>query len=176
MYQKKEDYIPELFESKWQPLSARKGGYVSVGHQIEWAFLLSRAVKKGLPNRYLQAGHQLLDAALERGYDRRQGGIFPTHDYEGKVSGDKISWGQNELLRVLMRYAGLHGRDDLWAPFQQSLDYVEDYFVDDIHEGWFRHPVARSTSRNDDRPAKGTAWKVDYHVTGMYMEGLRLTR
>ncbi len=176
LYQKSKHYIPEKFESKWRPLSSRRGGYVDIGHQVEWAFLLSWAVKKGLPRRYLRIGEQLLDAALDRGYDHRRGGIFSKHDYNGNVTEQKISWAQNELLRALARYASLHRRRDLWALFRHSMDYVEDYFIDDIYGGWFRHPVARSTSRNDSRPAKGTEWKVDYHVVGMYTELLKRAR
>ncbi len=176
LYQKKGNYIPEKFESRWRPLSSGKGGYVDVGHQFEWAYLLSWAVQKGLPSRYLGMGKKLLDAAMDTGYDDQQGGIFSRHNYQGRVSGGKVSWAQNELLRALVRYASLHGGNDLWAPFEQSLGFVEDYFIDDIHGGWFRHPVARSTSRNDSRPIKGNAWKVDYHVTGMYIEIIKRAR
>ncbi len=176
LYQTREHYIPELFESTWRPLSSGRGGYVDVGHQCEWAFLLSWAVKKGLPRRYLRIGEALLDAALDRGYDQRQGGIFSKHDYNGNVTEDKISWAQNELLRALIRYASSRRRNDLWLRFRHSMDYVEDHFIDDIHGGWFRRPVARSTSRNDTRPVKGTEWKVDYHVVGMYTEILKRAR
>ncbi len=174
LYQKRGAYIPEKFESNWRPLSADKGGYVDIGHQFEWAFLLSWAVYKGLPDDYLTIGEQLLDAALDKGYDANRGGILAQHRYRGEAFGGKGLWQQCEFLRTTMHYASLHDRDDLWKPFRKTLDFVEDVFIDEVYGGWFIRPVDPATL-NDDYPSKGTPWRVGYHITGMYGEGLRLT-
>ena len=174
LYQEQDAYIPEKFTRTWRPLSVAKGGYVDIGHQFEWAYFLSWAVQQGLPDHYVTIGHQLIDAALATGYDADKGGILAQYLYQGEAVGHKGSWQQCELLRALMHYASLRDRDDLWALFQQSLNFVQDQFIDPVYGGWYPRP-ADTTTLSELKPSKGTPWKVGYHVTGMYKEGLDLT-
>ena len=167
--------LPEMYDPQWRPRAGEAGGYVDVGHQFEWAFLLSRAVRKGLPSKYLAIGERLLAFGLAHGYDGESGGIFGRCQIDGTgAGGGKGWWQQCELLRALMRYAGDHGRADLWGKFDQSLAFAREHFIDAEYGGWYESYDPK-TPRTDGPSRKGSVWKVGYHDGGMYMEGLRLT-
>lgn len=174
LFQNEEGYLPELFDEHWRPLPADRRGLIELGHQFEWAYLLSRAVEQGFPEEYLQTGRRLLDYGLKVAYDREEGGIFSRSDYDGNVRpGPKGWWEQAELLRALAHYAAVRDRDDLWKPFAQSLRFVQRHFIDARHGGWFRS-YEPGVPRSVEEQNKGSAWMVGYHVTGMYWEALRM--
>ena len=124
----KPGYIPELYDRDWKPIpagppgqtepdgspldvynsyaAAAQTGHIEVGHQIEWAFFLSRAVEKGFPRKYLSFGERLLNFAMKVGFDRQSGGVFGYSDYDGKptaasstrrVADMRVSEGAHEL-------------------------------------------------------------------------------
>ena len=174
LFQQDDGYLPELFDEHWKPLPADRRGLIELGHQFEWAFLLSRAVEKGFPEEYLQTGRRLLDYGLKVAYDREEGGIFSRSDYDGNVRpAPKGWWEQAELLRALAHWAAVRDRDDLWKPFAQSLRFVQRHFIDAGHGGWFRS-YQPGVPRSVEEQNKGSAWMVGYHVTGMYWEALRM--
>jgi len=176
LFQKEDGYLPELFDEQWKPLPADRRGYIELGHQFEWAFLLSRAVEKGFSEDWLDTGDRLLDYGLEAGYDADEGGIFSRGDYAGNARpGPKGWWEQAELLRALAHYATLRERDDVWEPFAQSLKFVQRNFIDWEHGGWFRS-YSPGVPRSVEEQHKGSVWMVGYHVTGMYWEMLRLAQ
>lgn len=175
LYQAEGGYLPERYTADWRPLPVDAGGYVDLGHQFEWAFLLSRAVENGFPKRYLEIGGRLLDYGMKVAYDRQAGGIASAGDYDGKViRPDKGWWQQCELLRALMHYAATRGRADLWPAFGQSLRLVKAGFMDAENGGWYGSDTGGKTPRGR-AGYKGSNWKVGYHDTGMYAEALRLT-
>jgi mannobiose 2-epimerase len=166
-------YLPEMYDDEWKPLAGR-GAYVDLGHQFEWAFLLSQAVRQGFPQRYLDIGRRLLEFGMKHAYDGENGGIFSASDYAGRVRGKGKGWWQQcEHLRALMRYAADHGREDLWEAFDKSLAFVQGNFLDREYGGWYGsyHP---NRARSPQQQRKGSTWKVGYHGTGMYLEALRL--
>ena len=175
LFQEKRGYLPELYDADWKPLAPEQRGYLELGHQFEWAFLLSRAVEKGFPRQYLSKSERLLDYGLRAAYDPEEGGIFSRGDYEGAaLRGPKGWWEQAEFLRALMHYAALRGREDLWGPFKKTLEFVKRNFIDAEYGGWFGSydPKAPSEGR---ALYKGSPWMVGYHVTGMYWEALRVS-
>jgi len=175
LYQAGGGFLPEQYDEQWKPLPVADGGYVDLGHQFEWAFLLSRAVEKGFPDRYLKIGGRLLDYGMKIARDAANGGIFSSGDYDGKViRPGKGWWQQCELLRALVHYAGTRGREDLWPAFGQSLQFVKANFLDAEFGGWYGADTAGKTPRGRAGD-KGSTWKVGYHDTGMYAEALRLT-
>ncbi len=174
LYQKDGGFLPEMYTSKWAPRKIGRGGYVDVGHQFEWAFLLARAVEKGFPRWYLDIGNRLLDFGMRAGYDRRRGGIRANCDYEGKPHGGKGWWQQTEHLRALARYAGGLGREELWEPFDKSLQFAKAELIDHEYGGWYGG-ACPPEKRSERGARKGNVWKVDYHTVGMYAEALRLT-
>ncbi len=163
-------YIAEYHDAQWQRLPAAKGGYVDLGHQAEWAWLLSAGAERGLPAYYVDIGGKLLAFAVASGYDRERGGLFWRVDDTGAVNRRKIWWVQSEFLRATMRYVIRHGRSDLRAPFEATLAFVRDEFLDEGNGGWYASPkteCARSAC-GDEQP------DVGYHIVAMHMEALAL--
>lgn len=151
------------------PERARKpDGEVRLGHSIEMAFLLSRAVDAGLPRSYLdQANASVSFVARIAARDGR--GIIPhTVDYAGNVrDAEYYWWCQTELLRGLAHFVLHRDRDDLRAQLESSMRSVRDLYVDPVHGGWYKTPGAKGKNKGDD-------WKVGYHVTMMETEIMRL--
>ncbi len=169
LFEERAGYLPEVYDAQWKPLPASKCGRVDLGHQFEWAYLLSHAVEKNFPQRYLGIGERLLEYGMRVAYDAGTGGIFSVGDYEGNaVREPKGWWQQCELLRALMHYAVLRKRPDLWEPFHQSLEFVKRNFMDSEHGGWYFSHDPGNPSRRAGQAGYG------YHVCGMYDEALRL--
>jgi mannose/cellobiose epimerase-like protein (N-acyl-D-glucosamine 2-epimerase family) len=142
--------------------------------QFEWAFLLSQAVANGLPKKYLNIGERLLAYGLKTGYDREEGGIFSRGDYAANlIKTPKGWWEQCEFLRALMHYAAERGRTDLWEPFDRSLEFARQHFIDAEFGGWYG-AYDPAKPREGAALNKGSVWQVGYHVCGMYAEALRL--
>jgi mannobiose 2-epimerase len=172
LYDQREGRLPEYYERDWKPSPPERRGYLELAHQLEWAFLLSHAVEKGFPKRYLEIGGRLLDYGMKVGYDKEAGGVFSRGDYQGNaMRGAKGWWEQCETLRALMHYAALRGRKDLWPAFDQTLQFAKQTLIDAEYGGWF-YSYDPSGARR--RTAKGSVWQAGYHVSGMYSEALRL--
>ncbi|MCP5116688.1 MAG: hypothetical protein GY953_38160 [bacterium] len=170
-------YLPELFDAHWLPLAPEDGGRVELGHQLEWAWLMSEAVRVGvLGEEWLALGNRLLDYGVRRGHDRRSGGFFSRADYQGRVEDRTKGWWQQcEGMRAVLRYANQHGREDMWPVFNKSLQFARQHFIDSEHGGWYRNydPAKQRRGRELD---KGTQWMDGYHVTNLYLEAIRRRR
>ena len=166
--------LPEFFDDDWQPVRDWPEGYIDLGHQFEWAFLLSRAVEKGFAPRYLDIATRLLEYGMKHAYDAVEGGIFSRGRYDGITDrAAKGWWQQAEHLRTLAHFAGLRGRGDLLAAYDQSWHFARRHFLDDQYGGWYAS-YTPGRDRNEAEMAKGNIWKAGYHETGMFMETLRL--
>jgi cellobiose epimerase len=172
LFDQREGRLPELYERDWKPSPPENRGYLELGHQFEWAYLLSHAVEKGFPKSYLETGQRLLDYGMRVAYDRDEGGIFSRGDFQGNaVRGPKGWWEQCETLRAMMHYAVLRGRKDLWPAFDRTLAFARKSLIDAEYGGWF---YSYDPSGPRQRTNKGSVWQVGYHVCGMYAEALRL--
>jgi mannose/cellobiose epimerase-like protein (N-acyl-D-glucosamine 2-epimerase family) len=171
LYQEDGGYLPEMYGADWKPLPRVP---LEVGHQFEWAYLLSHAVDKGFSKRYLEIGARLLAFGMKSGYDHEQGGIYSRANYAGHVEkGPKSWWQQCESLRAFMHYAALRKRADLWEPFDQTLKFSKANFIDHEYGGWF-NAYDPGKLRTGAELNKGSVWQAGYHVCGMYIEALRL--
>ena len=158
--------LPENYSLAWEELPEEEDGKLDLGHAFEWAYLLSSAVERGLPEAYLTQAEAFLDYGLLLAYDPDDGGIRSPASPDGqRVASTKGWWEQCEAIRALMHFAILRGRRELVEPLQHVVDFVKLTYVDPTHGGWY----ASSSSRN-----KGSEWKVDYHVVGMCREAIRL--
>jgi len=163
-------FIPELYDGAWNPLTPEQGGYVDVGHQFEWAFMLSAAGERGINPIYPQVAERLLKYAIKFGYDGYNGGAFTRITEESQVDRRKGYWQQAELLRALMHHAARRGRSDLWGDVSQTLELLRSEFVDAEHGGWYGAPKQECLkSECGNRQPDG------YHMTGLHLEAMRLS-
>jgi mannose/cellobiose epimerase-like protein (N-acyl-D-glucosamine 2-epimerase family) len=164
-------YSPEggfFGESLTSDLKLVADGEVRLGHSIEIAFLLSRAVDQGLPSSYLHAANTSVDyVAAIAAKDPR--GILPhATNYTAEVTdGNYYWWSQTELLRGLAHFSTRHNRTALQKQYEKTRDAVQHYFLDTEYNGWYSRPDAT------EKP-KGYQWKVGYHVIMMQTELMRL--
>lgn len=162
--------LPEIYSRSWEPIHSGNGGYISVGHLFEWAFLLSKGVAKGLPDKYQSLAGKLLETGLSLGYLKEKGYIKTWIDETGKVIRDEISWWeQSEALRVLLHFIIQFGRKDLKDYFDAIFHFVQEHFLDPVHGGWYTSLDPWGVPRDTN---KGSAWKLDYHQTGLCMEAI----
>ncbi|MFM8333841.1 MAG: AGE family epimerase/isomerase [Candidatus Methylumidiphilus sp.] len=162
-------YIEEWYDENWIPLADGKGGYTDLGHQFEWAYLLSRAGSKGFAEAYSEAAQSVLDFALGTGYDNIKGGAFFKVSGTGSVDQTKGYWQQSECLRALMHFMVVRGKTGLRPRYEQTLQYVTDEWIDDVNGGWLGQPksVCATAGCAGDQPDP-------YHMTAMHMEALEL--
>lgn len=162
-------YIAEWYDAKWEPLPEDGGGNIDLGHQYEWAYLLSAAEERGLPALYTGVAQRLLDYAIKTGYDEQNGGCFNVAYTSGKVIRDKGYWQQSECLRTVMRFAALYGQPEMKRRYEQTLALVQDEFTDTENGGWFVMAKRACVHRTcpDEQPDA-------YHMTAMHREALAL--
>lgn len=145
-------------------------GEIRLGHNIEMAFLLSRAVDIGLPATYLEHANKAVDFVAHIGLDATDNLIPHTVDYNGQTKDGKLYWwSQTEFLRGLAHFSYHGGRADLRSLYMRSFESVTRHFIDPVNGGWY--PEAMQPLAD-----KGHGWKVGYHVSMMISELLRLHR
>jgi len=149
-------------------LARKPDGEVRLGHSIEMAFLLSRAVDAGLPQSYLEPANASV-RFVARVASRDPRGVIPhTVNYAGNVQdGELYWWCQTELLRGLAHFGIHRGSDELRAQFERTLRSVRELFVDPASGGWYSKANAKDQN-------KGHEWKVGYHEAMMATEVMRL--
>ncbi len=151
--------IPEDYQADWnKPVMVEQEPYIQMGHQVEWAFLISRAVELGFPRRYLEVGQELMDYSMSHGYDQQSGGL---HERPGAGKG---GWQQAEFLRSLLRYYSMHGRSEYLEPIRKTQALIRDDFIDHRYGGWIER----------GKKEKGNHWKAASHEVAMYIEGIRI--
>ena len=159
------NFLPEWYDQNWQPLPDDAGGYVSLGHQMVWTFLLSRAVELGLDPHYRALAERLLDSAVETGVRVEDGALARRRDLAGEVRGREGGWWQQcELMRALIHFAAGHGRADLWPLYDKASMYARIHFADFENGGWSLNSVL-----DGGRGRKA----IGYHCVVMYQEALR---
>lgn len=164
--------LPEVYDPDWQPLPPAQEGRIDVGHAFEWAYLFSAAAERGLSPGFQAEADHFLDTGLRLGFDAEQGGIYSPVAPDGTRTSDRKGWWEQcETIRALLRLADLHARDDLLAPLQQTITFVQNQFLDSAHGGWYAY---RQPDASPARQPKGNEVKLDYHVVGMCMEAIRI--
>jgi mannose/cellobiose epimerase-like protein (N-acyl-D-glucosamine 2-epimerase family) len=157
-----------MYDTVWVPLNDPPQGFVDVGHQFEWAFLVSEAVEAGHSYTDIEQGKQLIRYGLEKGYDPDTGGIVSPCTLNGDLmSQSKGWWQQCEAIRALYRYCTQYGMEELEEPLHKTVDFVKAHYIDPEFEGWFSGLKSDNTPSSTD---KGSMWKVDYHTVGMCKE------
>ena len=151
--------IPENYQSDWDnPVMVEQRPYIELGHQVEWAFLISRAVELGFPKRYLEVGQELMDYSMSHWYDKPSGGL-----QEGFEAGN---WGeqQADFLRALLRYYSMHGRSEYLELIGKTQALIKKDFIDHRYGGWIESAEKQ----------KENHWKAASHEVSMYIEGIRV--
>ncbi|HLA45024.1 MAG TPA: AGE family epimerase/isomerase, partial [Aggregatilineales bacterium] len=112
-------YVAYNYDSEWNPSQVpytRPGQWVdashaTTGHNIELAYLLSRAVERGFPQAWLEVSDKLIKFCLEYAMHPEYGGmIYDITDYAGQPIPENpdnaqfIWWPQAETARASLHF------------------------------------------------------------------------
>lgn len=164
--------LEEFFGEDWSLLPDGQAAALQVGHQFEWCWLLNRLADRTHQEHWRQLGDQLMDWGLRFGTDHQHGGFYHTCDRGGQpVDTSKSHWVTSEALRALLYLIVKRGRDDLRATFIRAAEFTFAHLADPEYGSWYAS-VAANGSSLDSR--KGSEWKLDYHMTSLCDEAVRL--
>ncbi|MFZ4508493.1 MAG: AGE family epimerase/isomerase [Fimbriimonas sp.] len=164
-------FLHVFFNRDWSPAS----NFVSAGHDIEAAFLLLDAAKTltaaGVPTDVTTDAIELLDLALEFGWDKKNGGLYDAVSPDGvPFYTDKIWWIQAESFGALALGHSLTG--NYAEKLQKQWDFIQNSVIDHQFGGWFQSVSDDGAEiRHDD---KANSWKAAYHDGRALMTALNV--
>lgn len=156
--------LPEWFEASSFSPQDGDDTRLYLGHQVELAFLLSRAVQQGLDDRYLKAANKLLRFAIRHGVDRETGGLQATSTMDGQQGNNSYWWwAQAELMRATVHFARDYGRHDLWPIYEKSHLFARRHFIDTRRGSWTnKSPYLNKKQGGKSRQVIGYHWMAFY--------------
>lgn len=133
-----EGYVAEYYEQINQPLAIDNGGYIELGHQIEWAYLLHTAVDNGLDSRFRDIAQRLYDFAMKTGWSEDEGCLAGRADYAGNIIQPRAAWwAQAELLRLSAYTAHIDNFDSYQNfIFSKVYTFSLENYIDQSFGGW----------------------------------------
>ena|GEM_PF-727698 len=169
-------YLSACYDADWKPVGPPTA---NPGHFLfEWASELSRAVDLGADPKFIDLGNRILNLAVTT-YDPAIGGLGG-RNAAGKPA-PMLWWPQCEVVKASAIYAILHGRQDLWPYYHETLHFLETNYFDKKDGGWFEWylPGGKSREEQGDRAfykgsVDGPEWST-YHQTKLAYELWRIT-
>jgi mannobiose 2-epimerase len=165
------------FTRDWRAIPAHD----SFGHDIETAYLLVEAAADlGIPDdeRTWNVARQLVDHALDWGWDERHGGFYDKGEaFAGSAfDTDKVWWTQAEGFNALALMDERFGRqtDRYRKALQKQWAFIAAHHIDPFHGGWFSETSREGTLLGDG--AKASQWKANYHTSRALMNVARALR
>lgn len=151
----------------------------SFGHDVETAYLLAEAAEAlGAPHdaRTWHVARQLVDHALDWGWDDRHGGFYDKGEaFNGAAFDlDKVWWTQVEGLNALLLMHRRHGSesDRYWRAFLEQWRFIDEHMIDHEHGDFYNETTREGALVGDDR--KATQWKACYHTGRALMNVARV--
>lgn len=133
IYDYKLGYLPACYDANWKPVGPPTA---NPGHFLfEWASELNRAVQLGADPKYIGLGNRIIDLGISKTYNSAIGGLGP-YNAQGQPQ-PMLWWPQCEVVKATGLYAILHGREDLWPYFHETLDFLRNNYFDTKDGGWF---------------------------------------
>ena len=167
--------LNQFFTPDWRPLPYPD----SFGHDIETAFLLiegAEALGRHADPRTLKVARQLVDHALDYGWDAANGGFYDAgtatssgHDLH------KVWWVQAEGLNALLLMHEHFGKQTsrYYRAFLKQWEFIDAHVTDHRHGGW------HGTTSREGRPTsanKASVWKAAYHNVRALLGAVRRLR
>jgi len=188
-------YMNLFFTKDWIPISfmdstseQRKQNFeldhVSLGHDIETAYLLLEASKAlGMENDSVTnlRAKKMVDHTIKFGWDKKYGGFFDGGYYfkdESKpqiVKNTKEWWAQAEALNSLLLISSIYPAEkEYYQKFCEQWNYIKVYLIDNEYSGWFWGGIDQ-VPQNKYAP-KGSIWKVNYHTSRSLINCIKMLK
>ena len=164
------------FNPNWRPIPDGD----SFGHDIETAYLLVDAAEVlGMQRDAAtwRAAKNLVDHALEVGWDTKNGGFYDYGTAFGPASKlEKVWWTQAEGLNALLLIHLHNGgsTSKYWRAFLQQWNFIQMYQVDNKFGGWYSTVSPELVAQADQN--KSDQWKDPYHQGRALMNVLRMLK
>ncbi len=182
-------YVAYNYDEQWQPSQQpytrntqwSVARHATTGHNIELAYLLSRAFERGFKHpEWLAVSEKLINFCLLYAIDPQHGGmLYEILDYDGKpLAGNPdndlfVWWAQAETARALLHYTVVWDK-----PYGTNFKAVErllhEELTDHKYGGWVSYLRKTDNGLMPEDFAKGNVWKVNYHYSMFFAEVLRL--
>jgi mannobiose 2-epimerase len=152
-----------FFTPDWRPVP----DHDSFGHDVETAYLLveaSTALGKPEDAKTWSTARQLVDHALEYGWDKENGGFYDAGTAFGPpLVTDKIWWTQAEGLNALTLMHSRFGHETphYWDALNRQWQFIRQYQVDSHNGGWYA--VVRQDGSPIPGHIKSDRWTEAYH-------------
>jgi mannose/cellobiose epimerase-like protein (N-acyl-D-glucosamine 2-epimerase family) len=182
-------YVAYNYDEEWRPSQqpyTRETQWsgalqASTGHNIELAYLLSRAVERGFNADWLTIAQKLIKFCEAYAIDVKYGGmLYEITDYDGKpLEGNPdneffIWWPQLETARAFLHFA-VARKADTGPAFKKIERFTLLYLTDRLYGGLVSQVSLDSSGvPQPDNFQKGNVWKLNYHFTMFMREVLRL--
>jgi cellobiose epimerase len=158
----------------WKPAPAHD----SFGHDVETAYLLVEASDAPDDPKTWRMARQLVDHALDFGWDDEFGGFYDKGDvFAGRAyDTTKVWWTQAEGLNALLKMHERFGdtTDRYWNAFVKQWSFIEKYQLDATHGGWYGEVAREGKPPRDGR--KASQWKANYHTGRAMMNVVEMLR
>lgn len=158
-----------FFTNDWRPTSDK----ISYGHDIEAAWLLSRAAEAlgdaALTARITRIACRIADVTIAEGTDT-DGAIFNLGDPTGIIDDTREWWPQAEAVVGFLNAWQLSGEGRYLTAAEKTWGFIERHLIDRRHGEWFRG-VTRE-GRVIDTFEKVGFWKCPYHNGRMGLEAV----
>ncbi len=143
-----------------------EGRCVNPGHALETAWFLLLEARRRNDRDLIQRALPIIDWSLERGWDRKHGGILYFVDAEGRPPDQyewdmKLWWVHNEALNATLLAHVLSGERRYEEWFERILRWALAHFPDRTYGEWFGY-LHRDGSVSHD--LKGNTWKGPFHL------------
>lgn len=157
--------LPEHYDLSWQPMPDYNHDRLddpfrpygaTIGHSLEWSRLVvCAALATGrLDDWFLEAAEALFERGVQVGWDRRQGGLAYTVDWNGAPANSDHYWWpiaegiatSSYLLRVTRRRTYEDWYETFW-------EYAATHLIDHERGGWF--PQLDASNRRKVHPWYG---------------------
>jgi mannobiose 2-epimerase len=184
-------WISYNFDENWKPATAdysystqwSTARHASPGHGIELAYLLSRAVERGFPQRWLTVSDSLLNFCFAHAMENSVNAMrYDISEWNGqRLSGYRQDgmfewWPQAETARACMHFSVVRNRDDLRPRFKKTEAFIRQFLIDQKYGGWYKTLQESDVGFSPVPGPKGSFWKNGYHAAMFYSEAIRLSR
>jgi len=154
--------LREAFQPDWRESLDHTKGLVSYGHNLEAAWFLWALEGILGTKAHSPLAHQLLNFAINHGWDPQHGGFYSTGTPQGRPQAtEKIWWVQAEAIGALAIAYRLTGEEQYAKLLRKHLSFCSRYLYDAQHGEWYWSVEAHGAPK-DTR--KGSDWKAAYHL------------
>lgn len=157
-------------------LDSPEGRILNPGHAIEAAWFLLHYNREKQDKEIEKTGLQIIDWSLEKGWDKKYGGIYYFLDYKNMPLmplewSMKLWWPHTEALYALLLAYSITNNKKYWKQFEKIHQWAFHHFQDKKYGEWYGYLDRQG---NKTHTLKGGAYKGCFHVPRFLLYSIQL--